>query len=79
MEQISNILDKLGLSVKNAIYIVGAALAVWLLLGTKKRRAYVRRTGRATASRVRSTARRATGYVRRRYTAYKPRRVSRRK
>jgi hypothetical protein len=79
MEQINNILAKLGLSVKNALYIVGAALAVWLLLGTKKGRTYVRRARRTTARRATSTARRATGYVRRRYTAYRTRRVARRK
>ena len=78
MEQITEFLSKVGLSTKNAIYILGAALAVWLLLGTKKRRAYVRRAGSTARRRVTGTARRATGYARKAYTATR-RRYTRRK
>jgi hypothetical protein len=78
MEQITNFLSKVGLSTKNAIYILGAALAVWLMLGTKKRRTYVRRAGSTVRRRVASTARRSYGYARKRVAAYRTRRTSRR-
>lgn len=57
MEQINNILAKLGLSVKNALTILGAAVAVWLLLGGRK----------TVYRRARRTVKRTTSNVRRRY------------
>ncbi len=68
MEMLNNLLAKVGLSMRSALMIVGAAIAVWFALGNRK--AVVRRARRAVSTVARRTApiRRRKAAPRRRYT-----------
>ena len=67
MQMLNNLLAKIGLSMRSALILVGAALAAWFLLGNRK--AVVRRARRAVSTVARRTApmRRRKAAPRRRY------------
>lgn len=76
MEYINNLLTKIGLSMKNAVILLVAAVALWFVLGNRAkvyRRA--RRTSTSVARRARTTARRVVSRAKR---MYKPRYTRRR-
>ena len=68
MEMLNNLLAKIGLSMRSALILVGAALAAWFLLGNRK--AVVRRARRAVSTVARRNApmRRRKAAPRRSYT-----------
>ena len=77
MEYINNILAKLGLSMKNAAILLGAAIGLWFVLGSRAkvyRRA--RRASTSVARRARTGMRRVTTRAKR---MYKPRYTTRRR
>jgi hypothetical protein len=67
MEKINDLLAKIGLSMRSALMIVGAAVAAWFLLGNRK--AVTRRARRAVSKVTRRTSpmRRRKAAPRRRY------------
>jgi len=69
MDKINDQLAKIGLTMRSALMIVGAAFAAWFLLGNRK--AVVRRARRAVTKVARRTSpmRRRKATPRRRYTA----------
>lgn len=77
MEYINNLLAKIGLSMKNAVILLVAAVALWFVLGNRAkvyRRA--RRASSSVARRARTTARRVVSRAKR---MYKPRYTTRRR
>jgi len=72
MEMLNNILAKLGLSMKNAVILLVAAVGLWFVLGNRAkvyRRA--RRVSTSVARRARIGARRVATRARRTYKTYR--------
>jgi uncharacterized membrane protein len=72
MEYLNNILAKLGLSMKNAIILLIAAVGLWFVLGNRAkvyRRA--RRTSTSVARRARTGMRRVASRAKRTYKTYR--------
>lgn len=72
MEYLNNILAKLGLSMKNALILLIAAVGLWFVLGNRAkvyRRA--RRVSTSVARRARTGVRRVTSRARRTYKTYR--------
>jgi hypothetical protein len=72
MEYLNNILAKLGLSMKNALILLVAAVGLWFVLGNRAkvyRRA--RRVSTSVARRARTGARRVATRARRTYKTYR--------
>ena len=72
MEYLNNVLAKLGLSMKNAIILLVAAVGLWFVLGNRAkvyRRA--RRASTSVARRARTSARRVATRARRTYKTYR--------
>lgn len=72
MEYINNILAKIGLSMKNALILLIAAVGLWFVLGSRAkvyRRA--RRVSTSVARRARTGVRRVASRARRTYKTYR--------